>query len=126
MINEKLKRQIVDTILADAFRVLLSTWAVNSTQSSRTTRTVRGKLAFAFPDTYSLGMSHHGMEVLYNLMNRRDDWVCERTFTPWVDFEEQLRKANSAAVWLGDLHAAQRVRRAWASHCSTRSARSMC
>lgn len=55
---------------------------------------VRGKLAFAFPDTYSLGMSHHGMEVLYTLMNRRDDWLCERTFCPWVDFEQELRDAE--------------------------------
>lgn len=55
---------------------------------------VRGKLAFAFPDTYALGMSHHGMEVLYTLMNKRDDWVCERTFCPWVDFEQELRDAD--------------------------------
>ena len=55
---------------------------------------VRGKLCIAFPDTYSLGMSHHGLQVLYSLMNRRDDWVCERAFTPWNDMEEELRKAD--------------------------------
>jgi radical SAM family uncharacterized protein len=55
-------------------------------------RAVRGRLCLAFPDTYALGMSHHGFQVLYTLMNQRDDWYCERVFTPWVDMEEQLRQ----------------------------------
>ena len=33
-------------------------------------------------------MSHHGLQVLYALMNRRDDWACERAFAPWPDMEE--------------------------------------
>jgi len=55
-------------------------------------RTVRGKLCMAFPDTYTIGMSHHGLQVLYSLMNARDDWVCERAFCPWIDMEAQLRQ----------------------------------
>ena len=55
-------------------------------------RTVRGKLCMAFPDLYTIGMSHHGLQVLYTLMNSRDDWVCERTFTPALDMEAQLRQ----------------------------------
>lgn len=55
-------------------------------------RSVRGKLCMAFPDTYTIGMSHHGLQVLYTQMNQRDDWVCERAFTPWTDMEEQLRR----------------------------------
>ena len=55
-------------------------------------RTVRGKLCMAFPDLYTIGMSHHGLQVLYTLMNNRDDWVCERTFTPALDMEAQLRQ----------------------------------
>jgi radical SAM family uncharacterized protein len=54
-------------------------------------RTVRGTLCLAFPDTYSLGMSHHGLQVLYSLMNDRD-WACERVFTPLPDFEKALRE----------------------------------
>ena len=54
-------------------------------------RSVRGKLCLAFPDTYTIGMSHHGLQVLYSLMNARDDWACERAFTPWMDMEESLR-----------------------------------
>src|SRR5437667_9184526 len=57
-------------------------------------RRVRGKLCLAFPDTYALGMSHHGLQVLYSIMNSDPRWACERAFTPWVDFERELRQAG--------------------------------
>jgi radical SAM family uncharacterized protein len=57
-------------------------------------RQVRGKMALAFPDTYSLGTSHHGLQVLYSIMNADPQWACERAFTPWLDFEAQLRQAG--------------------------------
>ncbi|HKM55102.1 MAG TPA: B12-binding domain-containing radical SAM protein, partial [Isosphaeraceae bacterium] len=41
-------------------------------------RQVRGKLCLAFPDTYALGMSHHGLQVLYSIMNDHPEWACER------------------------------------------------
>src|SRR5437588_3098677 len=52
---------------------------------------VRGRLCLAFPDTYALGMSHHGLQVLYTTMNADPRWACERAFTPWPDFEAVLR-----------------------------------
>src|SRR5271167_4437260 len=55
-------------------------------------RNVRGKLCLAFPDAYTLGMSHHGLQVLYTIMNNDPRWACERAFTPWVDFEALLRE----------------------------------
>jgi len=55
-------------------------------------RQVRGKLCLTFPDTYSLGMSHHGLQVLYSLMNSDPQWACERAFAPWSDFEALLRQ----------------------------------
>ena len=55
-------------------------------------RQVRGKLCLAFPDTYALGMSHHGLQVLYTIMNNDPQWACERAFTPWLDFEALLRR----------------------------------
>jgi len=55
-------------------------------------REVKGTVCLAFPDTYSLGMSHHGLQVLYSLMNAREDWACERSFTPLKDFEAALRE----------------------------------
>jgi len=54
-------------------------------------RTVRGKLCLAFPDLYTIGMSNQGLQVLYTLMNQRDDWACERAFAPLFDMEERLR-----------------------------------
>ncbi len=54
-------------------------------------REVPGKLCLAFPDAYTIGMSHHGLQVLYSLMNARPDWLAERAFTPWPDMEAQLR-----------------------------------
>jgi radical SAM family uncharacterized protein len=52
---------------------------------------VAGKLCLCFPDAYTIGMSHHGLQVLYSLINARQDWVAERCFTPWPDMEELLR-----------------------------------
>src|SRR5260370_41366392 len=57
-------------------------------------RHVRGKLCMAFADAYTLGMSHHGLQGLYTIMNNDPQWACERAFTPWIDFEAQLRQAN--------------------------------
>ena len=53
---------------------------------------VRGTLCLGFPDAYTIGMSHHGLQVLYSLMNRRQDWCAERVFTPWPDMEALLRE----------------------------------
>ncbi len=55
---------------------------------------VRGKLCLAFPDAYTIGMSNHGLQVLYALMNARDDWACERVFTPGADAEPLLREGG--------------------------------
>lgn len=57
-------------------------------------RQVRGKICLAFPDAYTLGMSHHGLQVLYTIMNNDPRWACERAFTPWIDFERELRQAK--------------------------------
>src|SRR5438128_12627079 len=59
-------------------------------------RQVRGKLCLTFPDTYALGMSHHGLQVLYSLMNNDPQWACERAFTPWLDYEALLRRKGLA------------------------------
>ena len=55
-------------------------------------QSVRGRLCLAFPDAYTIGMSHYGLQVLYSLMNAREDWACERAFTPWPDMERSLRE----------------------------------
>src|SRR5687767_2339826 len=55
-------------------------------------RDVRGRLCLAFPDAYTIGQSHHGLQVLYTIMNEDPQWACERAFTPWLDFEAELRR----------------------------------
>ena len=51
-------------------------------------------LALAFPDTYEIGMSHTGLKILYELVNRRPDLACERVYAPWVDLETRMRAAG--------------------------------
>ena len=46
---------------------------------------VKLRFGFCFPDTYEIGMSHLGMKVLYDVLNKTDDIWCERSFMPWVD-----------------------------------------
>jgi radical SAM family uncharacterized protein len=46
----------------------------------------------AFPDTYTVGMSHLGLQILYYLLNRREDVLAERVFAPWTDMDDALRK----------------------------------
>ncbi len=52
------------------------------------------KVAFCFPDTYEIGMSHLGMKILYHMINEREDSLCERVFAPWIDMEEKMRSHN--------------------------------
>jgi radical SAM family uncharacterized protein/radical SAM-linked protein len=51
-------------------------------------------LALAFPDTYEIGMSHTGLKILYELVNRRPEFACERVYAPWVDLEQKMRDAE--------------------------------
>jgi radical SAM family uncharacterized protein len=52
------------------------------------------KFAFSFPDLYEVGMSHLGMHILYNLINDKEGFLCERVFAPWVDMEKEMREEN--------------------------------
>jgi len=48
--------------------------------------------AFAFPDTYEIGMSHTGLHILYEHLNSFDWISCERVFAPWVDMQERMQQ----------------------------------
>ena len=50
------------------------------------------RFAFCFPDTYEVGMSFLGEKILYELLNRHENWWCERAFMPWVDMKEQMEQ----------------------------------
>ncbi len=52
------------------------------------------RFALCFPDLYEIGMSHLGLSILYNQLNRRDDVYCERVFSPMKDMEEILIHEN--------------------------------
>lgn len=62
------------------------------------------KLAFAFPDVYEVGMSHLGTRILYDIVNRREDTLMERVFTPWTDMEAKLREHNLPLFGLESYH----------------------
>lgn len=47
-------------------------------------------IALAFPDRYEIGMSHHGLRILYNLVNAEPRWRAERVFAPGDDFADRL------------------------------------
>ncbi|MCR5354621.1 MAG: TIGR03960 family B12-binding radical SAM protein [Lachnospiraceae bacterium] len=46
------------------------------------------RFAMCFPDVYEIGMSHLGIQILYEMLNRRDDVYCERVYSPWPDLHE--------------------------------------
>lgn len=55
---------------------------------------VKARFAFAFPDTYEIGMSNLGVRILYDCLNREQDIWCERVYNPWVDMQEKMKEYN--------------------------------
>lgn len=56
------------------------------------------KIAFAFPDVYEVGMSYVGLQILYHVVNKREDALLERVFAPWPDMEKAMRE-NSLPLY---------------------------
>ncbi len=52
------------------------------------------RFAMCFPDVYEIGMSHLGIQILYDMFNRREDTWCERVYSPWMDLDKILREKN--------------------------------
>ena len=57
-------------------------------------------MALAFPDAYTIGMSHLGIQIFYHLLNRRADVAAERVFCPLPDMEKMLREKGLPLVTL--------------------------
>lgn len=55
---------------------------------------VRIRFAFCFPDVYEIGMSHLGLQILYDTFNAMEDVWCERVYSPWVDLDAIMRKEH--------------------------------
>ena len=52
------------------------------------------RFAMCFPDVYEIGMSHLGMQILYDMFNEREDIYCERVYSPWVDLHKIMKEKN--------------------------------
>ena len=50
------------------------------------------RFAMCFPDVYEIGMSHLGIQILYDMFNRREDVWCERVYSPWLDLDKVMRE----------------------------------
>ncbi|MCD6430057.1 MAG: TIGR03960 family B12-binding radical SAM protein, partial [Deltaproteobacteria bacterium] len=53
-------------------------------------------MVLAFPDLYELGMSNYGFLLLYQLINRKKKFFCERVFAPAADFAANLKDQNKS------------------------------
>src|SRR5438094_1036700 len=70
----------------------------------------RLRFALAFPEVYEIAQSHLGLQILYDVLNRRPDVAAERAYAPWPDMEALLRARDLPLVSLeshtalGDFH----------------------
>lgn len=53
---------------------------------------VQIRFAMCFPDVYEIGMSHLGIQILYDMFNQREDIYCERVYSPWTDLDKIMRE----------------------------------
>ena len=63
---------------------------VNSVMKNKADIDVR--FAFVFPDVYEIGMSHLGIQILYDMFNSMEDVWCERVYSPWVDLDKIIKR----------------------------------
>lgn len=52
------------------------------------------RIAMCFPDVYEIGMSHLGIQILYEMFNKRQDTYCERVYSPWPDLHKIMKERN--------------------------------
>lgn len=55
-------------------------------------RNIAVRFAMCFPDVYEIGMSHLGIQILYDMFNSWDDVWCERVYSPWIDLDAVMRR----------------------------------
>ncbi len=61
-------------------------------------------VALAFPDVYDLGMSNLGLAILYDIINRQEDMLAERVYSPWPDMQSALERASLPLYSLESKH----------------------
>ena len=52
------------------------------------------RFCMCFPDVYEIGMSHLGIQILYDMFNQWEDTYCERVYSPWPDLDKIMRKKH--------------------------------
>lgn len=52
------------------------------------------RFVMCFPDVYEIGMSHLGIQILYDMFNSWEDVWCERVYSPWVDLDCIMREQH--------------------------------
>ncbi len=52
------------------------------------------RFVMCFPDVYEVGMSHLGIQILYDMFNKRADTYCERVYSPWPDLDRIMREKH--------------------------------
>ncbi|MCR5324893.1 MAG: TIGR03960 family B12-binding radical SAM protein [Lachnospiraceae bacterium] len=52
------------------------------------------RFCMCFPDVYEVGMSHLGIQILYDMFNQREDTYCERVYSPWPDLDKIMREEH--------------------------------
>ena len=52
------------------------------------------RFVMCFPDVYEIGMSHLGIQILYDMFNKREDTWCERVYSPWPDLHAIMKEEN--------------------------------
>ncbi|MEI3266484.1 MAG: TIGR03960 family B12-binding radical SAM protein [Frisingicoccus sp.] len=52
------------------------------------------RFAMCFPDVYEIGMSYLGIQIIYDMLNQRDDVYCERLYSPWMDLDAVMRERH--------------------------------
>ncbi len=55
-------------------------------------RSVQVRFCMCFPDVYEIGMSHLGIQILYDMFNKWEDTYCERVYSPWPDLDQIMRE----------------------------------
>lgn len=55
---------------------------------------VKVRFAMCFPDVYEIGMSHLGIQILYDMFNTMEDVWCERVYSPWLDLDAVMRSQH--------------------------------
>lgn len=87
-VREKIDHKLIninspERYIGNEYNMIKKEWDFEST-----------KVLTVFPDTYEIGMSHLGLKIIYHLLNKEDNIICERTYCPWPDFEKLLKKEN--------------------------------